>query len=264
MPHSTCPTHASVSIAHHNRRTVGRALAGLGLLTLLPRSAASVARAAAAPPYLAGETYVGVTTDPETLVAIVVDKERAIAYLCDGLAMQTECWFSGTVKDGMLRLMTSDGAALAGTRTASGIGGGATLSKGRSVTFMALPATGAAGLYTAQVTDSRVLTGGSSAGGLLEGEWTPGRARSEYLPSLDSPAEGMILGSSSPAALVDGRAWFASRITTPEGRVLRVRVVTETDEPGRFSLILLPDGVARGQGLSASGQRMNPVVLPAR
>lgn len=247
-----------------DRRTALGALVGMGLvLTQRPRPILA-RETTGAPPLLVGETFVGQTDDPTTFIAIVLgestedDTQLAWAYLCDGLGHSVDAWFAGDVVNDQLALTADGGSRLFATRNAAGMGGGATLGDGRSLTFTVQHATDCAGLYSVDLLPGGRIAGTSAAQGALQGELLPPRTTGEYLPTLESPSEGQILGSPAIQAAQD-EFWYSVRVITPEGRVVPMKVRTATAEEGVFSVILLASGQGRGQGTAtATGAWIDP------
>ena len=100
-----------------DRRTVLRGLLAVGLITVghpLITSAQESTPAALAP--FVGETFVGRTSDPETLVAIVLGDEAgaepraARGYLCNGLLRTIDVWLTGEITGDQLTLTAEDGS----------------------------------------------------------------------------------------------------------------------------------------------------------
>jgi hypothetical protein len=202
--------------------------AAASLLTW-PRSAFAQATPAALAT-LVGETFVGETSDPETLVAIVLGDETAAeprparGYLCNGVLRTIDVWLTGEIADDQLTLTAEDGSQLRGVRNAAGIGGGATLGNGTSLLFTALPAQGIAGLYTVEMLAEGRMAGRSASGATLVGELT---------------------GDGAPEA---GRYPYAVALTPPTQDAVRITITTATTEEGEFRTIILPTGEGRGQG----------------
>jgi hypothetical protein len=98
------------------RRIAGTATAsaptsGAAAATSGPGAAATTAPAAAtaAPPAVAQAAYAGRSSGNEVTVAIAVKDGRAVAYICDGKAI--EAWLEGTVTGSDVTLRSKDGSA---------------------------------------------------------------------------------------------------------------------------------------------------------
>ncbi|GAB3307780.1 hypothetical protein GCM10027451_16120 [Geodermatophilus aquaeductus] len=117
----------------------------------------------------------GDTLDGSASLAIVIDADRAIAYVCDG--RQLEAWLQGSFVDGRLDLSSPSGASLTGD-----LGDGAISGELRTPTFdtpfTATVATEPAGVYEARIqvngTPARigwaVLPDGSQVGVIAVGD----------------------------------------------------------------------------------------------
>lgn len=105
-------------------------------------------------------SYVGETEDATTFVAIVIYKNEALAYVCDG--DQAVQWFSGTLSaDGQLQLRSAETWTLAAKLDGTVVTGHYTNAEGRAVRFTAPPANGEAGLYRTEFErDGVVYIGG--------------------------------------------------------------------------------------------------------
>lgn len=229
-----------------SRRAILGALA-VAAVPLIRRAAPTVAQEAtpAALAAFAGETFVGETSDPETLVAIVLGEEagdaprQARAYLCNGLARTIDVWLTGEAVADRLELTAEDGSRLTGALNEAGVGGGATLADGRSLVFTALPATGLAGLYTVTMLPEGRMEGGSAAGAELV---------------------GVLADEVAPA----GEAYrYDVAVTTPEGVTAEITIRTGVAEEGAFRTIILPNGRGKGQGKTKrTGDWVDPDIDP--
>ncbi|CCH87913.1 membrane protein of unknown function [Modestobacter italicus] len=126
----------------------------------------------------------GETRDGGASLAIVIDADRAMAYVCDG--RQFEAWLTGSVVDGRLQLSSPSGASLTGA-----FGNGAISGELRTPTsstpFTATVAAEPAGVYEARIpvdgSQARigwaVLPDGSQVGVLAVGDTRRGA------PTLD-------------------------------------------------------------------------------
>jgi hypothetical protein len=220
------------------------ALAVIGLLLVAPAVAggrwgmiaaqeASPAATPAAVPF-AGETFVGETSSPQTLVAVVVAEPRsdgrreARAYLCDGKTLSV--WFDqGEIDDEVITLTTSDGGRLDGTIASDGITGTITLeTTDEPLTFEAAEATGPGGLYSLIERTDGSFSGTSATGNQIEGE------------TALEPRE-------------DGNYQTTVVIILPDGeRVTFDKVHATSPAPGEQRMIVLPDGRIRGASRSGT------------
>jgi len=216
-----------------DRRSLLRALVAAGLvLPLHPHRASAQDGTPAALTRFAGQTFVGETSDPETLVAIVLEEvaegepRPARGYLCNGLARTIDVWLTGEMAGDHLTLAAEDGSQLSGVHNAAGIGGGATLGDGTSLLFTALPATGIAGFYTVELVADGTMRGNSASGGQLTGtladQGTPVAERFAYAVTLTPPTQDAV--------------------------PLSMTIRTATTEEGEFRIIFLANGQGRGQG----------------
>jgi len=101
-------------------------------------------------------TYVGTAQGTATLVAVVVDGTRALAYVCDGMPgdpvgtpPSVQTWFNGT-SDGKTVTVTEPGGQLQLRLTDSDMTGTVTLTDGRTLPVTGKAAFGDAGLYRAE------------------------------------------------------------------------------------------------------------------
>jgi hypothetical protein len=231
MPAALVATQFPSPAPRIGRRTVLRALVAVGLVTggnSLVGSAQVGTPAAMA--MFQGETFVGRTSDPQTLVAIVLGEEAgaepraACGYLCNGRLRTFDVWLTGEIAGDRLTLTAEDGSRLSGVRNAAGIGGGATLADGTSLLFTALPAEGIAGLYIVEMLSEGRMAGLSASGATLVGALTE-----------DGAAE-------------DGKYVYAVTLTPPTEDAVPLAITTATSEEGEFRTIILPTGEGRGQG----------------
>jgi hypothetical protein len=133
---------------------------GLARSGSAPPLAAPTAAPAASPAVPAPETtpaavpvaravYSGDVAGTATSLAVVIDGDRAVAYLCDGRKL--EAWLEGTVADGRISLTGRNEASLTGAIREAGLAGSGTAA-GIPITF-SLPTAGApAGVYEARAT----------------------------------------------------------------------------------------------------------------
>jgi hypothetical protein len=231
MPASLVETRFPSPAPQTDRRTLLRALVAVGLVTGgHPQvTIAQPGTPQALAPFV-GETFVGRTSDPETLVAIVLGDEAggeprsARGYLCNGRLRTIDVWLTGEIAGDQLTLTAEDGSQLSGVRNAAGIGGAVTLGDGTSLLFTALPAEGIAGLYTVQMLSEGRMDGSSASGVTLVGELT---------------ADG------APEA---GRNAYAVTLTPATQDAVPLTITTATTDDGEFRTIILSTGEGRGQG----------------
>jgi hypothetical protein len=231
MPADRVATRFPFPALQSGRRAMLRALVAVGLLSVghpLLTMAEAGTPAAIAP--FVGETFVGRTSDPQTLVAIVLgeaaggETRPARGYLCNGRLRTIDVWLTGELAGDQLTLTAEDGSRLSGVRNAAGIGGGATLGDGTSLLFTALPAEGIAGLFSVEMLSEGRMAGSSASGTTLVGE-----LKEEGAP------EG-------------GRYAYAVTLTPPSQDAVPLTITTATTEEGEFRTIILPSGEGRGQG----------------
>jgi hypothetical protein len=231
MPAALVATQFPSPAPRIGRRTVLRALVAVGLVTggnSLVGSAQVGTPAAMA--MFQGETFVGRTSDPQTLVAIVLGEEAgaepraACGYLCNGRLRTFDVWLTGEIAGDQLTLTAEDGSQLGGVRNAAGIGGAVTLGDGTSLLFTALPAEGIAGLYMVQMLSEGRMDGSSASGATLVGELS---------------ADG------APEA---GRYAYAVTLTPPTQDAVPLTITTATTDDSEFRTIILSTGEGRGQG----------------
>jgi hypothetical protein len=190
-----------------------------------------------------GPTYVGPTSDPETLVAIIVLEDRpgqAVAYLCRGAELNV--WFTGIERDGMLALtgpdpsigvtpepgltLTEQAPTLTGELTDGQITGEAVLFAGRTLRFTAVPAAGIAGLYVTERDEDGMVHGVSSTGASLQARQT--------------------VATGEAAATAPYR--ITGTVVTADGSHFEFAIPARTDVPAVFRWVALADGSVRGAG----------------
>ena len=104
----------------------------------------------------ADKTFVGPVADSQTYIAIVIQKEVVVVYICDG--GQVSEWFGGTITGDTLDITSSAGTHLSASLTADSVTGTLTLTGGQPLAFSAQPAiTGETGLFRQK--DQANLTG---------------------------------------------------------------------------------------------------------
>lgn len=219
------------------RRTALKAIVAAGAV-IFWRPTGSFAQEATpdAPSLFTGETFVGETSDPKTLVAIVLagaagpQPRPARGYLCNGLLRTVDVWLMGEADGDHLTLTAEDGSQLSGIFNPAGIGGGATLEDGTSLLYTARPAEEVAGLYTVQMLPTGTMEGSSASGGTLAGALA---------------ADDVQAGE---------RFVYDVILTTPEGDSAAITITTATTDEGTFRTILLPSGEGKGQGKTKKGR----------
>lgn len=118
---------------------------------------------------VARKVFSGSIIGSNTSLAVVLDGDRAAAYLCDGRTV--EAWFDGEVVDGRVSLAGRNGAALTATIDDRGLSGTGS-ARGTTFDFGIPPASAPAGVYEARInidgTPARlgwaVLPGGQQVG----------------------------------------------------------------------------------------------------
>jgi hypothetical protein len=227
MPASPVATPFPSSAHQIERRTVLRAFVASGLIAAgHPVVSRAQEGTPAALALFVGETFVGETSDRETLVAIVLGDETggeprpARGYLCNGQLRTIDIWLTGELAGDQLTLTAEDGSRLSGVRNAAGIAGGATLGDGTSLLFTALPAQGIAGLYTVEMLSEGRMAGRSASGATLV---------------------GALAEDEAPEA---GEYPFVVTLTPPTQDAIPLTLTTMTTDEGEFRIILLPTGRA--------------------
>ncbi len=173
-------------------------------------------------------SFVGATTGEEAFIVLVAsgteeegEGERQVrAYLCDGEWINE--WFNeGSVKGNELDLISEGGARLEGSLASEAATGAITLEDGEPFTFKADLASGAAGLFDANISEDGQIRGTSEAGGRLEG-----RVAHELGERGLYPVSGII--------------------TAPDGETLELVALSDEDEGGEYRWIVLPEGEVKG------------------
>jgi hypothetical protein len=182
-----------------------------------------------------GKTFVGPTSDSETLIAIVLRDEagEAVAYLCRG--PELNIWFTGQLQDDALALtgapqpgettFTGSAPTLTGRITADGLSGEALLPEA-TLTFTGIPATGIARLYVAERDESGAVRGAASTGATLEAQ--------------QNTAEGAS-AAAAPYRIV-------GTVTLADGRQMPIEIPARTEAAAIFRWVALADGRVRGAG----------------
>jgi hypothetical protein len=108
-------------------------------------------------------TFVATVEGTDAYLSVVVGKNSAVAYLCDG--QQLTEWLSGAVADNSVALESPGGASLVATRSGKKLEGTVILADGQVLTFEARVAKGKkAGLYR----EERTIDGVAYVGGWVE------------------------------------------------------------------------------------------------
>ena len=199
-------------------------------------SETAFAQTATPRPPVEGAIFVGPTSDPDTLIAVTMppDKPQVDAYLCDGHDLAI--WYTGPVKGAEPILDAGDGGSL-NVRFADGSASGATtLADGRSLSFVAAPATGIAGLYDVTLAGDELIGVGTS------GQQMRGRLV-ETLP--------------------DGRELLAGTIELADGTLRAFAAFLSGEAEGDFRLIALNDGQIKGAAKTDQGKGWVDVTVPA-
>lgn len=117
-------------------------------VTAPPETTPAPADEPAPPPAAEGAqqqaAYAGRTSGNEATIAIVVEGDKAAAYVCDG--KQTEAWLEGTIADGELALQGADGTEVTGSIQDGAVFGTVSV-QGKQWPYSAQRAERPAGLY---------------------------------------------------------------------------------------------------------------------
>jgi hypothetical protein len=163
--------------------------AGLALISGGSGEAPAPARADASSEAPAATTYVGRVAGTRALIGLIEDGRRIRAYVCDSRTIAS--WFLGSLRNGRAALTATVGRARLTLALSRGRAEGAVTIAARRHRFVALPATGKAGLYrgTLSAPDGSplaaggiVLPSGAKAGAVVR----PGTAAP--LPGFTPPA----------------------------------------------------------------------------
>ncbi|MEZ7238983.1 hypothetical protein QYS60_14590 [Rhodococcus sp. GXMU-t2271] len=174
--------------------------------TAAPDPTTTTTATPAAVEFPAQATYVGripVATGTLTL-AIAVEGGDAVAYACDGSAI--ESWLAGDADAGQLDLEGREGARLDGEFDGETVRGTLWLGD-RNWTFDAAPAEPPAGLYLANVGDVRaswIVTQDGTVTGVLRG----GDGGTTPAPALAPDGTAVVDGETVTADLVSGSDTF--------------------------------------------------------
>jgi hypothetical protein len=208
----------------------------LAILAMARLSDATLAQTATPQPPVEGAIFVGPTSDPDTLVAVAMpsDKPEVDAYLCNG--HDVAIWYTGPVKGAEPILQAGDEGALSLHVADSTASGTTTLADGRSLSFVAAPATGIAGLYDVTLTDDELIGVGTS------GQRMRGRLV-ETLP--------------------DGRELLAGTIELTDGTLRAFAAFVTGEADGEFRLIALTDGQIKGAAKTDQRKGWVDVAVPA-
>lgn len=147
-----------------------------GLAAIVPAAADAPADA---PKHQGGKktTFVAAVPGTDAYIGVVVGKESAAAYLCDGATLDE--WLTGAESNGILALESESGSTLVASRSGSKLRGTLVLFDNQTLTFDAVKAKGKAGVFRAGDTVDGVtlaetwvrLADGTTrgAGGVVEG-----------------------------------------------------------------------------------------------
>ncbi len=142
-------------------------------------------------------SFIGHALDSEAFIAIVTHGDKALAYICDGADVAE--WFRGSVaEDGLLELRSSGGWTLKARLNVSGAAGWFVGESARPLSFRAVPQSGDAGLYRAEIDiDGVHYIGGwvidqqGEQRGAVIGGGTPRAASNLDLLTLEAEVEGL-------------------------------------------------------------------------
>jgi hypothetical protein len=208
-------------------------VAGLALARIPDTTLAQIATPR---PPVEGAIFVGPTSEPDTLIAVTMpsDKPEVDAYLCDGHDLAI--WYTGPVKGAEPILEAGDEGTLNVRFSDTSAGGTTTLADGRSLSFVAAPATGIAGLYDVTL-----------AGDELIGVGTSGQQM-----------QGLLVET-----LPDGRELLAGTIELADGSLRAFAAFLSAGSEGDFRLITLNDGQIKGAAKTDRGKGWVDVTVPA-
>lgn len=215
------PEHPSTAFhsTRSDRRTVLRGLAVTGLTLAWQRRAAAQEATPVLQPPVIGATFIGQTTDPETLVAVVTPyspDEETNACLCNGHDLTK--WCSGPTRDVVI-LEATDGTTVIGRVDTAAASGKVAMPGGQLLSFVADRAVGIAGLYDVTLTD-----------GAAEG----------------TAGDGQRLSGQVVDQLADGTRLLAGTIEEASGRPFAFATFVSPDAAGEMRWIVLPDGRLAG------------------
>jgi hypothetical protein len=137
--------------------------AGQAASSAVPTTAATTAPPAAvtsapptpsATPFPAQVVYVGHTAGGEASVAVAIKDDKAVAYVCDGHAL--EAWLQGSAANGALNLQGNGGATLTGSLVDGQLTGTLTVPP-QTWSFTAPAVDAPAGLYRANAANGGLL-----------------------------------------------------------------------------------------------------------
>jgi len=221
-----------------SRRAATRRFSGVLAAFAIARVPDSTSAQIATPtPPVEGAIFVGPTSAPDTLIAVTMppDKPEVGAYLCDGHDLAI--WYTGPVKGAEPILEAGDAGTLNVRFSDTSASGATTLADGRSLSFVAAPASGIAGLYDVTLTGDDLIGVGTS------GQQMRGR-HVETLP--------------------DGRELLAGTIELADGSLRAFAVFVSSGAEGDFRLIALNDGQIKGAAKQGQGTGWVDVSLSAR
>lgn len=162
------------------------------------------------------------------------DKPEVEAYLCDG--HDVAIWYTGPVKGAEPILEAGDEGSLNVRFSEAAASGTTTLADGRSLSFVAAPATGIAGLYDVTLAGDELVGLGTS------GQQMRGRLV-ETLP--------------------DGRELLAGTIELTDGSLRAFAAFVSGEAEGDFRLIALNDGQIKGAAKTDQGKGWVDITVPA-
>jgi hypothetical protein len=198
-------------------------MAGLALCRL---PVTTHAQTATPRPPVEGAIFVGPTSDPDALIAVAMppDKPEVDAYLCDGHDLAI--WYTGPVMGAEPILDAGDEGILNVRFSNTSASGNTTLTDGRSLSFVAAPATGIAGLYDVTLAGDELIGVGTT------GQQMRGRLV-ETLP--------------------DGRELLAGTIELADGSLRAFAAFISDGAEGDFRFIALHDGQIKGAAKQGRG-----------
>lgn len=210
----------------------------------------------------ADQTFVGSVEGTQTYIALVIQNDKAVVYICDGDEISE--WITGNVTDGKLDLTTAKGTHLTAVATSDSVTGTLTLTDGQPLTFSASPAVeGQTGLYRYQGEENGVtyttgwIVGSSGARGETNSvngtqngvvvNITPGAEAQTALRLLSDSNEYTIAyqgvgynlhafsvlqlpvnpGQNDFDYFCNGNKYFAGGMVVPENSILTVSLVAD-------------------------------------
>lgn len=169
----------------------------------------------------ASATFVGKTTlTNETSIAVLVGADgsasanTAAVYICDGIA--TGAWFSGSAKAGQIDATSEAGDTVKAKVEADRVTGQLQLAGKAAVDFTAPRATGIAGIYLVEQTDTAVK-GFSATGGKITG--TLGAGTPPTVSGTVEPKGGAPVALSGSVKTFGEAAGVSTWVVQPDGSV---------------------------------------------